>query len=77
MHKCTLTSTAERVLERLADVYALLGAAASRGARGGAGASSSSSTSASVARQFRCICRGCPAWHYVVTDSMHAIDSSE
>jgi hypothetical protein len=69
VHFCVMSSTAKRVLDGLADVYAAIEAAATAGARGGAGGSSSSSSASAshsppVARTFRGICRGCPAWDF-------------
>lgn len=69
VHGCDISSTAKRVLDGLADVYAVIEAAATAGTRGGAGGSSSSSSASAshsppVDRTFRGICRGCPSWDF-------------
>ena len=78
VHDCMLTDRAERVLDGLADVYAVLGAKVPASARGGGGvrgvggggggvgAGAASSSSSPVARSFKGICRGCPAWNFSI-----------
>ena len=70
LHNCSLESAAERVLENLADVYKLLGAAASAGARGGSATGGAAASSSSAgASPFRGVCRGCPAWSFSMEPS--------
>ena len=84
VHGCAISSTAKRLLDGLADVYAVIEAAATAGARGGAGGSSSSSSASAshsppVARTFRGICRGCPAWDFDMhfSESMYTVFDQE